>query len=216
MRRHLSTGAYCAFVGLILTQPPAGPQSSNGSRRGAVQDRPAAVLPAVTIVLRDQATGVETRTVSNEAGLYVFPAIVPGIYTITAEHPGMAKFEATALVQTQLSATIDIVLKPSGTSTAVSVQDVTPMVITDSPSQIHTLEHTRIDQLPLNGRSIWNLLQTVPGMTTDSNGNLHVYGPRQGTHDVLLHGAALTAYLDAGGSVARLPSLHTTEEFTAH
>src|SRR5260370_35210555 len=108
MRRHLSTGAYCAFVGLILTQPPAGPQSSNGRLRGAVQDQTAAVVPAVTIVLRDQATGVETRTVSNEAGLYVFPAIVPGIYTITAEHPAMPKFESTPPVQPQLPTTIDI------------------------------------------------------------------------------------------------------------
>src|SRR5260370_14975950 len=51
-------------------------------------------------------------------------------------------------------------------------------------------------------------------MTTDDNGNLHVYGLRQATHDVLLDGAALTDYLDGGGSVARLPSLDSIEEFT--
>ena len=62
----------------------------------------------------------------------------------------MAKFEATALVQSQQSTTIDIVLSPSGTQTVVRVEDVTPMVITDSPDQKHTLDHTRIDQLPLN------------------------------------------------------------------
>lgn len=81
---------------------------------------------------------------------------------------------------------------------------------------MHTLERQRIEQLPLNGRSIWNLLQTVPGMTTDSSGNLHVYGLRQGTHDVLLDGAALTDYLDGGGSVARLPSLDSIQEFTVN
>src|SRR5579859_7563247 len=57
VRRHLSTGAFCAFV--MLMQSPAWPQSSNGSLRGAVQDQTAAVVPGVTIVLRDQATGVE-------------------------------------------------------------------------------------------------------------------------------------------------------------
>jgi hypothetical protein len=199
---------------LTLLAAPAWPQSSNGSLRGVIQDQTKAVVPNASVAALDQATGVQATTVSNEAGLYVFPALVPGTYKITANHPGMAKFEATALVQSQQSTTIDIVLLPSGTQTVVRVEDVTPMVITDSPDQKHTLDHTRIDQLPLNGRSIWNLLQTVPGMTTDSNGNLHVYGLRQGTHDVLLDGAALTDYLDGGGSVARLPSLDSIEEFT--
>jgi len=190
----------CTTCLIILTlAAPAWPQSSNGSLRGVIQDQTKAIVPNAAVAALDQATGVEATTVSNDAGLYVFPALVPGTYRITANHPGMAKFEATALVQSQQSTTIDIVLSPSGTQTVVRVEDVTPMVITDSPDQKHTLDHTRIDQLPLNGRSIWNLLQTVPGMTTDSNGNLHVYGLRQGTHDVLLDGAALTDYLDGGG-----------------
>jgi len=204
----------CALVLLTLLLSTAWPQSSNGSLRGTVQDQTKAVIPAVTVVLVDRATGVESRTLSNDAGIYVFPALAPGTYSITAEHPGMAKFQATALVQAQLSTSIDIMLAPVGTQTIVRVEDVTPMVITDTAEQTHTLERARIDQLPLNGRSIWNLLQTVPGMTNDANGNLHVYGLRQGTHDVLLDGAALTDYLDGGGAVARLPSLDSIEEFT--
>ena len=200
----------CAFV------VPVWPQSSNGSLRGTVLDSTGAIIPGVTVLLTDQETGIESRSVTNDSGLYVFPAIVPGAYKIRAERAGMARFEATATVQAQMSASIDIVLKPAGTQAVVTIQDVTPLVIADSASQIHTLEHTRIDQLPLNGRSIMNLLQTVPGMTTDSNGNLHVYGLRQGTHDVLLDGAALTDYLDGGGAVPRMPSLDSIQEFTVN
>jgi hypothetical protein len=181
--------------------------------RGVVQDQTKAVIPGVSVLLLNQATGVEFKTASNEAGYYVFPAIVPGTYRISAEHPGMAKFEGMATVEPQLSATIDITLKPSGTQTLVNVQDLTPMVATDSAAQVHTLERTRIEQLPLNGRSIWGLLQTVPGMTTEG-GRLRVYGMRQGTHDVILDGAALTDYLDGAGAVSRLPSLDSIQEFT--
>ena len=208
------TGICPFFLVLILLAAPAWPQSSNGSLRGVVQDQTRAVIPNVTVVLVNEGTGIESKTTSNDAGLYVFPALTPGQYKITAEHPGMARFEVTVLVQSQTSAAVDIELKPSGTQTLVSVQDVTPMVVTDSASQIHTLEHTRIDQLPINGRSIWNLLQTVPGMTNGTDGNLHVYGLRQGTHDVLLDGAALTDYLDGGGAVTRMPSLDSIQEFT--
>jgi hypothetical protein len=189
-------------------------QSSNGSLRGTVQDQTGALVPGVAIQIAEQEMGVRIKTISNEAGLYVFPVLVPGTYQITAEHPGMTPFEGTAVVQAQSSTSIDIVLRPSGTKSVVTVQDVTPLVITDTASQTHTLEHTRIDQLPLNGRSIWNLLQTVPGMTNGTDGNLHVYGLRQGTHDVLLDGAALTDYLDGGGAVARMPSLDSIQEFT--
>lgn len=201
------------MAGLNWLAMPARPQSSNGSLRGTVQDQTKAVIPGVTVLLANEATGVEFKTVSNDAGLYVFPAIVPGTYRMTAEHPGMAKFEATASVEAQQSANVDIVLRPTGTQTTVSVQDLTPMVATDSAAQMHTLERTRIEQLPLNGRSIWGLLQTVPGMTTEG-GRLRVYGLRQGTHDVILDGAALTDYLDGAGAVSRLPGLDSIQEFT--
>src|SRR5260370_10433996 len=109
----------CALVLLTLLLSTAWPQSSNGSLRGTVQDQTKAVIPNVTVVLLDQATGVESRTLSNDAGLYVFPALAPGTYTITAEHPGMAKFEVSAVVQAQLSTIIDIVMAPLGTKTIV-------------------------------------------------------------------------------------------------
>jgi hypothetical protein len=133
----------------------------------------------------------------------------------------MARFEATANAEPQLSATIDIVLRPSGTETKVSVQDLSPMVITDTAEQIHTVDRTRIEQLPLNGRNVFNLLQTVPGMTVEGTsglspalfGRLHVFGQRQGTHDVLLDGAALTDYLD-GGNSRGLPGMESIQEFT--
>src|SRR5437588_12596752 len=135
------TAILSALVILTALVAPAWSQSSNGSVRGTVQDQTKAVIPGVAVVVVDQATGVETKAVSNEAGLYVFPALVPGMYRITADHPGMSKFEATAAVQAQQSANVDTVLKPSGTQATVSVQDVTPMVITDSAGQTHTLEH---------------------------------------------------------------------------
>ena len=69
-------------------------------------------------------------------------SVVPGPYKLEAEFSGMRKFEASVTVQVQQSATIDITLQPSGTQTIVSVQDVTPLVTTDTASLSHTLERT--------------------------------------------------------------------------
>jgi hypothetical protein len=90
---------------------------------------------------------------------------------------------------------------------AVTVQDVTPIVTTDTASLGYTLEHARIEQLPINGRNVMNLMNTVPGVTFDSNGNLRTFGGRIGTHDVLLDGAALTDEVNGSGTVGRPPSL---------
>jgi len=212
--RHVPTAFRGVFAIGILCAIAASSQSSNGSLRGTVQDQTGALVPGAAVTITELETDIRTKTVSNEAGLYVFPVLTPGKYRVIAEHPGMSVFDAMAVVQAQSSTSIDIVLSPSGTRSVVTVQDVTPMVITETASQTHTLENARIDQLPLNGRSIWNLLQTVPGMTNGTDGNLHVYGLRQGTHDVLLDGAALTEYLDGGGAVARMPSLDSIQEFT--
>jgi len=203
-----------ALLVLVLLAVPAWAQSSNGSVRGAVQDVSKAVIPNVTVVLANTATGVELKTVSNEAGLYVFPSVVPGPYKITAESAGMNKFEAIVQVQTQQSATVEITFQPAGTQTIVNVEDATPVLKTDTASLEYTLERNRVEQLPINGRNIMNLMNAVPGMTFDSDGDLRTFGGRKGTHDVVLDGAALTDEVYGTGTINRPPSLDSIQEFS--
>lgn len=198
---------------LCLPAVPAMAQSSNGSVRGAVQDQSGAVVPAATVILTNTATSVEMKTTSNEVGIFVFPAVVPGPYKLEAEFAGMKKFEATLDVHPQRSSTVEVTLQPAGTQTVVSVQDITPMVVADAPALGHTLERQRIEQLPINGRFVMNLMNTVPGVTFDVDGALRTFGTRGGTHDVILDGAALTDQLYGEGSVTRPPGLDSIQEF---
>src|ERR1051326_4972172 len=93
---------------LVVCLAPAWTQSSNGSVRGTVLDSSQAVIPNVTVALTNTTTGVELKTITNDAGLYVFPSVIPGPYRLESEAPGMRKFEASVTVQVQQSATIDI------------------------------------------------------------------------------------------------------------
>jgi hypothetical protein len=74
----------------------------------------------------------------------------------------MQKWEGSLIVRVQASAVVDVTLTVGQTTTAVSVQEVTPLVQTGNATLGHTLERTRIEQLPINGRNVTNLLQTVP------------------------------------------------------
>ncbi len=188
-------------------------QSGNGSVRGTVTDPTGASIPNAAVKLTNSGTGVELKAFSNEAGLYVFPAVPAGSYGIVVEFEGMGKWENTLMVRVQVSQTVDVVLRPATVQTQVEVQDVTPVVVTDTASLGATLERRRIEQLPINGRNVMNLLTTIPGIAFDSGGNIRTYGVRVGTHDVSLDGAALTDTLDGGGTVRRPPGLDTIQEF---
>ena len=194
-----------AVAAWALLAIPAWSQSSNGSVRGIVQDPTSAVIPNVTVVLTNTATGVELKTVSNGVGFYVFPSVIPGPYKVVADFAGMNKFEATVRVQTQESASVPITFLPAGTKTTVEVQDVTPVVTTDTASLGYTLDRARIEQLPIDGRNVMTLMNTVPGVTFDTDGNLRTFGGRVGTHDIVLDGAALTDEVYGGGTVNRPP-----------
>jgi hypothetical protein len=182
-------------------------QSSSGSVRGTVQDQTKAVIPGVSVTLTNTATNVASKATTNTAGIYVFPSVIPGPYLVTAESAGMSKFEARVTVSTQESSVVDVTMLPAGTATTVLVKDVTPMMTTDNPELGHTLERARIEELPINGRNVSLLLNTVPGMSGTRS-----YGVRQGTHDMVLDGAPLTDQLN-GGTIVRQPSLDSIQEF---
>src|SRR5215469_3844013 len=149
------------FASLI---PPCWPQASTSAVRGTVRDQSNAVVAGASVILTDTDTNVTSRTATNDAGLYMFPGVVPGPYRLVVEAPGMQKFEGALTVQVQQDAVVDAILKVGDVTAEVSVKDVTPTVVVDNPTLGHVLERQRIEQLPINGRYIQSLLQTVPGM----------------------------------------------------
>ena len=117
--------------------------------------------------MTNTATNVVRTTATNESGAYVFPGVFPGPYRISAEFPGMQKFEGALVVRVAERLVIDPSLKPGETLTQVEVKDITPLVSTDNPTVSATLERERINQLPINGRSLNTMLGNVPGFEGD-------------------------------------------------
>src|SRR5437870_13374525 len=63
-------------------------QSSNATVSGTLTDSTGAVLPGVSITATNNGTGVVTSVFSNEAGVYNFASLLPGVYTVKAELSG--------------------------------------------------------------------------------------------------------------------------------
>ena len=62
---------------------PAVAQETRGSIEGVVKDASGAVLPGVTVEARS-AAGATAVATTNERGMYRFPALPVGTYTVTA------------------------------------------------------------------------------------------------------------------------------------
>jgi len=86
MRKFLVTAA----VLLPLLSTYAFSQSSNASVSGTVSDATGALIPGVMVTAANNATGVVTTALSNEAGVYSLPSLLPGVYTVTFTMTGFS------------------------------------------------------------------------------------------------------------------------------
>ena len=84
------------LLSMALSGPAFG-QSTYATVSGTVADPSGAVLPGVSVTATNNATGVVTTVISNEAGAYNIASLLPGTYTVSAELPGFQKATYTAV-----------------------------------------------------------------------------------------------------------------------
>ena len=112
------------------------------------------------------------------------------------------------------TADVATVLTAGSTTTTVNVSgEITPLVTTTSPTLATVVETERIQQLPIDGRSITTLLyMTTPGVLSDPNGFMpRVYGLRNASE--LMEDGAIMQNGEWGGTPYRQPGLDTVAEF---
>src|SRR5437016_14652488 len=98
-------------------------QSSDAIVSGEVLDPSGAAVPDTAISAENIQTGVVSRARSNHSGVYLFPALQPGSYRLTAEHEGFQKFVYNDLVlDVGAQLTINVPLKIGRATETVQVE----------------------------------------------------------------------------------------------
>src|SRR5262245_10979054 len=59
-------------------------QSPTGAVNGTVTDPTGALVAGASITLRNADTGIASATRTNASGVYSFPSVPPGVYTVEA------------------------------------------------------------------------------------------------------------------------------------
>jgi len=134
---------------------------------GAIIDDTGAVIPGAIVTTQDLGTGA-TRTVTTDAnGEFIVPNLQLGHYSITVTHEGFAPSDvADTELQVAQRATINIILHVGTASQKVTVTaNDTPLLNQASSSVGQVIDTQTVQNMPLNGRTFWQLTQLTPGVS---------------------------------------------------
>jgi hypothetical protein len=141
-------------------------QSGAGSIQGTVTDSSGAIIPGAAIHVVQQATNVATDTKSTNIGFYQVPDLFTGTYVVTVTAPGFNTYTTRIELLVSQNAVINPVMTIGAETQQVTVSaNAVQLTNTENGTIGSTLENARINQLPMNGRSLTALTaETTPGL----------------------------------------------------
>jgi hypothetical protein len=169
-----------ALVGTLLSAQNV---VLTGALSGRVTDTSGAVVPGASVIAQNLGTGVKLSAESNHAGLYRFPALVPGSYSITANSKGFREVEVLVQVQVGNITSQDIKLQVGANADIVKVTADTPLMRPEESSASTVLERSFIEDLPLNGRRYTDFTVLTPNTSYDGDTGLVSIAGQQGGED---------------------------------
>jgi len=146
-------------------------QRQTGSLQGIVVDEKDNALPGANVtVLGPGLQGSKSYTTSNK-GLFRFPALPPGSYTLQVELSGFQSQNITGLTVSIAKVTeITIRLKPSTLEEQITVIAAAPVVDTTSSTLTLNYSSEFLASIPMN-RDIYDVINSAPGAISDENPN---------------------------------------------
>lgn len=166
---------YAFVVLLLLSSTFNFAQNTNsGDIRGTVTDPTGAVIPGVTVMVKDVDKDVVKIFTTNGTGLYDTGSIVPDHYVITFTKEGFSTFQRGPITLDVSVQTINGELKVGEMTQRVVVNTDVPLLTTETGAQEATLTSDVMAQLPqTNLGADWEIFTVLlPGAAgAPENGN---------------------------------------------
>ena len=140
-------------------------QSSTATVSGSVADSTGALIAEVTVSLTNIGTRVVSTGTTNSSGLYRISSLIPGTYRANVSRDGFKSIikDGIALhVEDEVS--INYSMEVGAVSVSVMVESGQSQVNAESTTVGQVIESRQIEDTPLNGRNVFNLLELVPGV----------------------------------------------------
>jgi hypothetical protein len=165
-RAILRAFAALAIVTAFGLAPAAAQTGQNfGELVGKVTDDQGGVLPGVTVTLSGPAVMGAPTAISSAQGLYRFPAVATGTYTLKFELAGFAPLVREGIVvPVRQTITVDAAMKIAALQETVTVSGVSPTIDVENTKVGARLDHEILQAVPTS-RTIFGSTTVLPGMT---------------------------------------------------
>src|SRR3989475_4195015 len=168
-------------------------QTATSRITGTVGDASGALVPGAMVTAKNEDTGVTYTQTTTEAGLYGFPSLPVGTYTVSVSLRGFKTSNRTGnILEVNTPLVINMSLDVGGITESVSIAAETEVLQTTNASIGNVVERKAIVDLPLNGRNPLALITLEPGVVQRSAGaagsGIHVNGARDRSVNVTVDG----------------------------
>lgn len=198
-----------------------------GSILGVVRDRSQAVISGARIVVTNVQTNLKQETTSGPDGSYRVLALPAGTYQLSVTAAGFRTFtEKDIVVKVNDELRFDVTLDVGNVTEKVEITANAVQVQTENTQLGDVIDSKKVVALPLNGRSVIDLLGLQAGVAPSTAGtiggdrpisgilnagNISVNGQRETANAFLVNGGDVSEGRNLGAGL--VPNLDSVEEF---
>jgi len=209
---------FCLVVFAVLALTlSAFAQVQNGQFTGTVTDPTGAAIANAKVTVTNAATDLHLTATTNSSGNYTVKEVPPGTYKITVEASGFKTNEANDVTANAGTIShVDAKLQIGKASEVVEVTGAASDVNIEDSKLATTVSSTQINNLPLNGRNVFDLMQltsgavNVMGVDFENGHDTVVNGLREDFNGFLVNGVSNK---DLSGGPINTPIQDSVEEF---
>ncbi len=158
------------LAGALLSGDGHSQTTTSGGLAGVVIDQTTAVVPDAVVEIEDAAKGTTQSGKTDKEGVYQFPFLRPGTYTLRVRHPGFQEERRSVNVQVGPPATVNITLQIAKASSEITVTDEAPIIQAETADVSVTMNQKQVSEVPNPGNDLTYIAQTTPGAVMNTDG----------------------------------------------
>ena len=173
-RRRMAVRAVLASLVAVflLTVQGMAQVAGAGNIQGTVADATGAVIPGATVTAVEASTQVPHTAVTDNAGVYTFPNLVVGSYSVSVAASGFQTFTSTGnVLEVGANISVNVKMTVGASDQKVEVHSEGLALQTEDVSFKQTVDQQTITEMPLNGRQMTALIGLSGGSTPAPGGD---------------------------------------------
>ena len=165
IRSHSASKLWLPIAAISVLTTPLLSQSFYGSIVGTVNDSTGAAVPQASVTLINSGTSERRASQTDDQGTYRFVNLIPGTYRLEIERTGFRRHSVdNVIVTVEATLRVDVALQVGEVTQTLEVSSQAPLLQTETGSLSQVVTARAVQELPLNGRNVLNLVALSPGV----------------------------------------------------